>query len=203
MSAFDKQEGGSHYTKCKIQPFQYSMANNLDPMQHTVVKYVTRFRDKGGVADLKKAIHTLELLIEHEEVKDKKDTPDPHPTLKSAAKVWGLPLPIGTDPEAIRDLRAYIKDTRIITEKADALIHKQAKLVCELRSGESTVNIIAPTYEIAQSLARDKGWPLWTYYPASSNFHGLRERVFILYLTRLSSSTTWALSTRNIVIELD
>src|SRR5690606_39799464 len=67
MSAFSKQEGGSHYTKCKIQPFQYSMANGLDPMQHTVVKYVTRFRDKGGVADLKKAIHTLELLVEPEE----------------------------------------------------------------------------------------------------------------------------------------
>ncbi len=67
MSAFDKQVGGGHYTKMKIQPFQYSMANGLDPMQHTVVKYVTRFRDKNGIEDLKKAIHTLELLIEHEE----------------------------------------------------------------------------------------------------------------------------------------
>jgi hypothetical protein len=28
------------------------------------VKYVTRWREKNGVADLKKAIHYLELLIE-------------------------------------------------------------------------------------------------------------------------------------------
>lgn len=66
-SAFSKQEGGSHYTDCAIQPFEYSMANKLDPMQHTAVKYVTRFRSKGGIADLRKAIHTIELLIEWEE----------------------------------------------------------------------------------------------------------------------------------------
>lgn len=67
MSAFDNQVDGDHYTKLAIQPFAYSMANRLDPLQHTVVKYVTRFRDKGGVKDLRKAIHTLELLIEYEE----------------------------------------------------------------------------------------------------------------------------------------
>ena len=66
MSAFDKQEGGGHYTTLAIQPFEYSMANGLDPMQHSAVKYITRFRDKGGVEDLRKAIHTLELLIEWE-----------------------------------------------------------------------------------------------------------------------------------------
>lgn len=66
-SASQRQEGGDHYTKLKIQPMQYSMANGLDACQHTVVKYVTRFRDKGGIADLRKAIHTLELLIEHEQ----------------------------------------------------------------------------------------------------------------------------------------
>lgn len=66
-SAFGRQEGGSHYTDCAIQPFEYSMANKLDPMQHTAVKYVTRFRSKGGIADLRKAIHTIELLIEWEE----------------------------------------------------------------------------------------------------------------------------------------
>lgn len=68
MSAFERQEGGSHYAKLKIQPMQYSMANGLDPMQHTVIKYVTRFRDKNGVEDLRKAIHTLEMLIEHDSV---------------------------------------------------------------------------------------------------------------------------------------
>lgn len=61
------QEGGTHYTDMQIQPFQYSMANGLDPMQHTIVKYVSRFRAKNGVADLKKARQTLDLLIYWEE----------------------------------------------------------------------------------------------------------------------------------------
>ena len=66
-SAFDEQVGGGHYTDMKIQPFQFSMANGLDPMQHTIVKYVTRFRSKNGAEDLKKARHTLDLLIEWEQ----------------------------------------------------------------------------------------------------------------------------------------
>jgi hypothetical protein len=64
--ALDTQVGGDHYTRQAIQPFEYSMRNKLDPMQHTVIKYVTRFRDKGGRKDLEKAIHTLQLLIEFE-----------------------------------------------------------------------------------------------------------------------------------------
>ena len=66
MSAFDKQIGGDHYCNMKIQPFQYSMENKLDPMQHTIIKYVTRFRDKNGLADLEKARHVIDLLIEFE-----------------------------------------------------------------------------------------------------------------------------------------
>lgn len=68
-SALDRQEGGDHYKKLKIQPMEYSMANGLDACQHTAIKYVTRFREKGGIADLYKAIHTLEMLIEFEEKK--------------------------------------------------------------------------------------------------------------------------------------
>lgn len=86
MSAFNSQVGGSHYTNCKIQPFQYSMANGLDPMQHTVVKYVTRFRSKNGVEDLKKAIHVLELLIECETYKDKGVVDDTEPPVSTTQK---------------------------------------------------------------------------------------------------------------------
>jgi hypothetical protein len=64
--AMSTQVGGTHYTKMPIQPFEYSMRNRLDPMQHTIIKYVTRFRDKGGLKDLQKARHTIDLLIEHE-----------------------------------------------------------------------------------------------------------------------------------------
>lgn len=66
VSVWDTQVGGNHYTKMKIQPFQFSMANKLDPMQHTIIKYVTRFRDKNGIQDLEKAKQTIDLLIAHE-----------------------------------------------------------------------------------------------------------------------------------------
>lgn len=61
------QVGGNHYTKMAIQPMEYSMKNGLGAAEHTVIKYVSRWKDKGGVEDLKKAAHTLQLLIEYEE----------------------------------------------------------------------------------------------------------------------------------------
>jgi hypothetical protein len=58
--------GGDHYTTLVIQPMEYSMANDLDACQHTVIKYVTRFRNKGGIQDLEKAKHVIDMLIEFE-----------------------------------------------------------------------------------------------------------------------------------------
>ena len=65
-SPLETQIGGDHYTKLAIQPMQYSMKNKLDPLQHTVIKYVTRFRDKNGIEDLEKAKHCIDMLIEFE-----------------------------------------------------------------------------------------------------------------------------------------
>lgn len=61
--ALDTQVGGSHYKSLKIQPMEYSMANNLDACQHTIIKYVTRYEAKGGKEDLLKARHAIDLLI--------------------------------------------------------------------------------------------------------------------------------------------
>lgn len=66
MSAFETQVGGDHYKKLAIQPTQYAMANGLDACQFSVVKYVTRHKDKGGKKDLEKAMHFLQMLIELE-----------------------------------------------------------------------------------------------------------------------------------------
>ena len=66
MSALDKQESGNHYKDKGIQPIVYIHANNLGFCEGNVVKYVTRWREKGGVADLRKAIHYIELLIQLE-----------------------------------------------------------------------------------------------------------------------------------------
>ena len=66
VSVTDTQVGGNHYTKLAIQPMRYSMENGLDALQHTVIKYVTRFRDKNGIEDLEKAKHCIDMLIEYE-----------------------------------------------------------------------------------------------------------------------------------------
>ena len=66
LKATETQIGGDHYTKLAIQPMRYSMENGLDALQHTVIKYVTRFRDKNGIEDLEKAKHCIDMLIEYE-----------------------------------------------------------------------------------------------------------------------------------------
>lgn len=66
MSALDTQIGGDHYKSMAIQPMEYSMANKLDACQHTAIKYITRFREKGGIQDLEKAKHVIDMLIEFE-----------------------------------------------------------------------------------------------------------------------------------------
>ena len=64
------QVGGGHYKGYAIQPIEYSMANKLDACQHSVVKYVTRFRDKGApIKDLEKARHFIDMLIAFETAK--------------------------------------------------------------------------------------------------------------------------------------
>jgi len=60
------QIGGTHYASLAIQPFDYIAGNGLGYAEGNVVKYVTRWRAKGGVEDLKKARHYLDLLIQHE-----------------------------------------------------------------------------------------------------------------------------------------
>lgn len=60
------QVGGSHYKKLAIQPVEYIQKNGLGYIEGSVVKYVTRWRDKGGVEDLEKARHFLSMLIEME-----------------------------------------------------------------------------------------------------------------------------------------
>ena len=65
-SAMQKQVGGDHYKKLPIQPMEYAYKNHLDPLQFSVVKYVTRFRDKDGLKDLEKAKHCIDMLIEME-----------------------------------------------------------------------------------------------------------------------------------------
>jgi hypothetical protein len=66
MSVFKNQVAGNHYRDLKIQPVTYIHENGLGFCEGSVIKYVTRHKNKNGVEDLKKAIHFLQLLIELE-----------------------------------------------------------------------------------------------------------------------------------------
>ena len=65
-----QQVGGAHYAVKAIQPWDFIIANNLGYLEGNIVKYITRWKDKGGVEDLKKARHYLDKLIEvsHEKI---------------------------------------------------------------------------------------------------------------------------------------
>jgi hypothetical protein len=67
MSALENQIGGNHYLDMKIQVVEFCHKNQIPFMEGAVIKYVCRWRKKGGMADLKKAKHFLELMIEMEE----------------------------------------------------------------------------------------------------------------------------------------
>ena len=64
--ALNMQVGGDHYKSLRIQPIQYIHANKLGYCEGNVVKYITRWRDKGGKADLEKVKHYVDLLIQLE-----------------------------------------------------------------------------------------------------------------------------------------
>ena len=65
-SSMNRQVGGDHYKKHTIQPIEYIMGNNLGFCEGNVVKYITRWRDKGGVKDLEKIKQYVDFLIEQE-----------------------------------------------------------------------------------------------------------------------------------------
>ncbi len=65
-SALDKQVDGGHYKDLKIQPIEFIHANNIPFAEGCAIKYLTRWRTKGGIKDLEKAKHFIELLIELE-----------------------------------------------------------------------------------------------------------------------------------------
>lgn len=64
MSANDTQVGGVHYKDKSIQVWDFIAKNNLGFFEGNIVKYISRWKDKGGVEDLRKAKHYLEKLIE-------------------------------------------------------------------------------------------------------------------------------------------
>ena len=65
-NVWDKQHGGNHYQKYKIQPSKFVVENELLYPEGCAIKYIIRHRDKGKKQDLLKAIHFIEMIMERD-----------------------------------------------------------------------------------------------------------------------------------------
>ena len=79
--------GPGHYKDKAIQPWDFIVSNNLGYLEGNVVKYITRWRQKGGVEDLRKAKHYIEKLIEVE-TGDRPPTMADDTTLRAQRATW-------------------------------------------------------------------------------------------------------------------
>ena len=64
--SLDKQHGGSHYKKFKIQPAEFINENKLLFAEGNAIKYICRHSAKGKEQDIRKAIHYLEMILERD-----------------------------------------------------------------------------------------------------------------------------------------
>lgn len=67
LSVNARQVGGTHYQKLDPAPWDVITAWGLGYLDGTALKYIARWKDKGGIEDLRKAIHFLQKKIEVEE----------------------------------------------------------------------------------------------------------------------------------------
>jgi uncharacterized protein DUF3310 len=78
MRANDYQVGGKHY-QSEIQHWDYVLANEIPYLEAMIIKYLTRWRKKNGVEDVKKAYHFFLKLAETLELNLAEKTSDPGP----------------------------------------------------------------------------------------------------------------------------
>lgn len=57
----------AHYTQSKIQHIRYAQENGLGWCEGNITKYITRYKYKNGLEDLRKAASYLKVLIQFEE----------------------------------------------------------------------------------------------------------------------------------------
>lgn len=64
MKATDIQIGGNHYKDMVMQPIELIAALRCSFIQGCIIKYISRYKAKNGVQDIKKCIHYAQLAIQ-------------------------------------------------------------------------------------------------------------------------------------------
>lgn len=73
----ENKQQDTHYHKCKIEPIDYILANGLGFCEGNVVKYITRYKDKGEpLNDLRKIKVYVDYLISDLEKQESDGTDD-------------------------------------------------------------------------------------------------------------------------------
>jgi hypothetical protein len=63
MNPFDKQVAGSHYIALEPQPAEVLRDWKVPHLEGEVIYRTLRHKHKNGAEDIRKAIHTLELIL--------------------------------------------------------------------------------------------------------------------------------------------
>ena len=63
---YDTQVGGNHYQTMKIQPAEFINKNEMKFAEGNAIKYICRHVNKGGLQDLEKAKHYIDMIIERD-----------------------------------------------------------------------------------------------------------------------------------------
>lgn len=71
MSANERQIGGDHYKGAAMEHWDFVIKGGLGYLRGCASKYVYRWKDKGGLSDLKKAGHYIEKLQDISETDDR------------------------------------------------------------------------------------------------------------------------------------
>ena len=64
--SLEEQVGGKHYKNMAIQPAYFINENKLLFAEGNAIKYICRHSLKGGIQDINKAIHYLEMVKERD-----------------------------------------------------------------------------------------------------------------------------------------
>jgi len=105
--ANDFQIGGKHYAETDMQAWDAITAWGLGYLDGNVVKYISRWRKKGGLQDLLKAQHFLSKVIEEVEqeiaVKKMAGTINPEAAAEKFSPAPQLPKPPQVQPVTMNE----------------------------------------------------------------------------------------------------
>lgn len=69
-SPMQEQVGGDHYITMAIQPAEFIHKNGIGFIEGSAISYLSRWRAKGGIQDVEKAIHMLQMLVSMEQAQE-------------------------------------------------------------------------------------------------------------------------------------